>query len=318
MIFPTSPEATSEIIRPGTPRAPLITRGPLVQAPSGYLFGEFAESRPSGPLTTVTASEIFSGVERGWRMGLFWVACGSVVAAAVLVYLVHRVLPHKIRAGYNEVNGYFFAAIGALYAVLLAFVVVAVWEDMGTAQQNTYDEANAIPGLYFSSTAFPPDVRLTFQRDAVAYTRDVINDEWPALANGQSSPRVEADAKALRKAILQVRPNTDQQDALYSSMIDRINTINSDRRQRIYEAQPSIPAIFWYGLLGGGVMLVFFALFFGVPKMIPHMLMVTVLTITVAGTLYLTYLMEQPFRGPMSIQPNAYQVALVEMGQPTQ
>ena len=251
-------------------------------------------------------------------MGWFLLTCGSVVFAAILVFLVHRVFPHKIRASYNEVNGYFFAAIGALYAVLLAFVVVAVWEDLGTAQQNTYDEANAIPGLYFSATAFPANVRVTFQRDSVAYARDVINDEFPALANGQSSAQVEADAKALRKAILQVQPTTDQQDALYSSMIDRINTINSDRRQRIYEAQPSIPPVFWYGLLGGGAMLVLFALFFGVPKMIPHLLMVTVLTITVAGTLYLTYLMEQPFRGPMRIEPNAYQVALVEMGQPVQ
>jgi hypothetical protein len=251
-------------------------------------------------------------------MGWFLVACGSVVLAAFLVILVHRFFPHHVRESYNEVNGYFFAAVGALYAVLLAFIVVAVWEDMGTAQQNTYDEANAIPGLYFSATAFPPDVRQTFQRNAVAYARDVAEDEWPALANGQSSPKVEADAKALRKAILQVRPTNDQQDALYSSMIDRINTINSDRRQRIYEAQPSIPAVFWYGLLGGGVLLVFFALFFGVPKMVPHLLMVTVLTIIVAGTLYLTYLMEQPFRGPMRIEPNAYQVALVEMGQPVQ
>lgn len=271
-----------------------------------------------GALTTVTASEIFSGVERGWRMGWFLVTCGSVVGVAVLVYLVHRVFPHGVRASYNEANGYFFAAIGALYAVLLAFVVVAVWEDLGTAQQNTYSEANAIPGLYFSATAFPPNVRKTFQNAAVAYARDVINDEWPALANGQSSPRVEADAKALRKAILQVQPQTDQQNALYSSMIDRINTINSDRRQRIYEAQPSIPDIFWYGLLGGAALLVFFALFFGVPKMVPHLLMVTVLTVIVAGTLYLTYLMEQPFRGPMRIEPGAYQVALVEMGQPVQ
>lgn len=251
-------------------------------------------------------------------MGWLLVACGSVVIAAGLVFLVHRVFPHRARASYNEVSGYFFAAIGALYAVLLAFVVVAVWQDMGTAQQNTYSEANAIPGLYYGATVFPPDVRKTFQRTAVAYARDVINDEWPALANGQTSPQVEADTNILRQEILQVQPRTDQQDALYSSMIERINTINSDRRQRIYEAQPSIPDIFWYGLLGGAALLIFFGLFFGVPKMIPHLLMVTVLTMIVAGTLYLTYLMEQPFRGPMRIEPNAYQVALVEMGQPVQ
>lgn len=251
-------------------------------------------------------------------MLVFLVACGAVVLSAVGVLVVHKLWAHSLRASYNEVNGYFFAAVGALYAVLLAFVVVAVWEDMGTAQQNTYSEANAIPGLYYSATAFPPDVREAFQSAAVAYTRDVIDDEWPALANGQSSAKVEADASALRKEILKVHPDNDQQDALYSSMIDRINTINSDRRQRIYEAQPSIPDIFWYGLLGGGALLLFFALFFGVPKMVPHLLMVTVLALIVSGTLYLTYLMEQPFRGPMRIEPNAYQVALVEMGQPQQ
>jgi len=251
---------------------------------------------------------------------MWWllVACGSVALVAILVVLVHRVFPHTLRAAYNEVNGYFFAAVGALYAVLLAFVVVAVWQDMGTAQQNTYDEANAIPGLYFSATAFPDNVRQSFQRSAIAYARDVIDQEWPALAGNSSSAAVEADAKAMRKEILQVKPDNDQQDALYSSMIDRINTINSARRQRIYEAQPAIPGFLWWALVGGGVMLVVFALFFGVPKMIPHLLMVTVLTIVVSGTLYLTYLMEQPFRGPMRIEPNAYQVALVEMGQPVQ
>jgi hypothetical protein len=260
----------------------------------------------------------FGSVERGWRMGWLLVAVGSVVLVAILVFLVHHLFPHALRSAYNEVNGYFFAAVGALYAVLLAFVVVAVWQDMGTAQQNTYGEANAIPGLYFSATAFPDNVRTTFQRDAVAYAHDVIDDEWPALANDGSSAKVEADAKALRKAILQVKPDNDQQDALYSSMIDRINTINSDRRQRIYEAQPAIPGFLWWALVGGGVLLVVFALFFGVPKMIPHLLMVTVLSIVLAGTLYLTYLMEQPFRGPMRVAPNAYQVALVEMGQPAQ
>lgn len=251
-------------------------------------------------------------------MGWLLVACGSVVFVAILVILVHQVFPYRIRSAYNEVNGYFFAAVGALYAVLLAFVVVAVWQDMGTAQQNTYDEANAIPGLYFSATVFPANIRGMLQRNAVAYARDVIDDDWPALADGRASPQVEADANALRRDILAVSPNNDQQDALYSSMIDRINTINSDRRQRIYEAEPAIPRFLWWALVGGGVLLVVFALFFGVPKRIPHLLMMIVLTITVAGTLYLTYLMEQPFRGPMRIAPNAYQVALVEMGQSVQ
>jgi Protein of unknown function (DUF4239) len=245
----------------------------------------------------------------------FLVACGSVPVASGAAAMIQRWFPHSLRKNYNEANGYFFAAVGVLYTVLLAFVVIAVWEDTRTTQQNIDDEANALPGLYFSSTVFPPGIQKTFQHYTVAYAKDVIDHEWPALANGRSSPIADADANALRRAILQVQPKTMQQEELYRSMIDRINTINSNRRQRITEAEPSIPKIFWCCLLGGAVLLLLFALFFGVPRLVPHLLMVTRLTVIVAGTLYLAYLMEQPFRGPMRLEPGAFEVALVEMNQ---
>lgn len=96
---------------------------------------------------------------------------------------------------YNELSSYFSAAVGAFYAVLLAFVVVAVWEDMNAAKDNTYVEANALPGLYFSSTQFDPKQRAEFPDVTVSYAKAVIEDEWPRLADGQPSQQVEDVAK---------------------------------------------------------------------------------------------------------------------------
>lgn len=247
---------------------------------------------------------------------MFWllVAVGSIAISTIAVFIVHRVLPHRARSDYDEINGYFFAAAGVFYAVLVAFVVVAVWEGLGEAQKNASTEANAIPGLYYSATVFPTDTKQLFQGAAVNYARDVLEDEWPKLATGESSDKVEADAKKLRQAILQVQPTNRQQDVLYASMIERINTINSARRVRLTEAGPSIPSFLWFGLVGGAVLLIVFAWFFGAPQVIPHMLMVAVLTTLVVGSLYLIYLMEQPYRGPMAIEPGAFATALTQMG----
>lgn len=243
-----------------------------------------------------------------------FIALGAVLLAMLGVYLVHQVFPHKTRTSYDEVNGYFFAAAGVFYAVLVAFVVVAVWEGLGTAARNASTEANALPGLYFSSTVFTPDIKDAFQHATVNYARDVVADEWPRLAGSGASSKVEADAKSLRQAILHVQPTSRQQDVLYAAMIERVNTINSARRERLNDAGPSIPAFLWIGLIAGAVLLIMFALFFGAPRVLPHMLMVGVLTTLVVGSLYLIFLMEQPYRGPMRIEPTAFSTALEQMG----
>ncbi|GLZ35408.1 hypothetical protein Lesp02_75950 [Lentzea sp. NBRC 105346] len=243
---------------------------------------------------------------------------GTALAVTIAVLVIDRVVPVSRRLPYNELSGHFFAAVGAFYAVLLAFVVVAVWEDMNAAKDNTYVEANALPGLYFSSTQFEPAQRAEFQGAAVTYARAVIADEWPRLAHGEPSPQVEDAAKRMRKALLQLDPQTPKQEALYGAMIERVNVINSARRDRLNEARPSIPGYLWFGLIIGGVLVIGIALFFGAPKPLPHALMVITLAMLVAGSLYYAHLMDHPFAGTTTVTPDAFRVALKQMGQPVE
>ncbi|GAA3987804.1 hypothetical protein GCM10022247_02610 [Allokutzneria multivorans] len=241
---------------------------------------------------------------------------GTVIASVVAAYIVTRLVPFESRSKYNEVSGHFFAACGAFYAILVAFVVVAVWEDLGAARANTYVEANALPGLYFASTAFSDKDKAAFQDIAVSYAKAVIVDEWPLLAQGKGSPKVEEVAKKMRRAIVQVDVEEPRQEALYSAMIERVNTIGSARRDRLNEAVPSIPSFFWVGLIIGGALLIGFALFFGTERFLPHALMVGVLAMLVSASLLFTHLMDHPFSGAAAVSPEAFRVALSQMGQP--
>ncbi len=73
------------------------------------------------------------------------VVCGASVAAVVGLALVQRLVPATIRQEHNDVAGFIYAALGVIYAVLLALVVIAVWgEEFGRARVTVESEANAL------------------------------------------------------------------------------------------------------------------------------------------------------------------------------
>jgi hypothetical protein len=52
-----------------------------------------------------------------------------VLAAVAGMILVQRLVPPALRQEHNDVAGFIYAVLGVAYAVLLAFVVIVVWEE---------------------------------------------------------------------------------------------------------------------------------------------------------------------------------------------
>ena len=59
----------------------------------------------------------------------------------------------------NEVAGFIYGVIGVLYAVLLGFTAIIVWEQFDKAQAGVDQEANELADLYRDAQAFPDDTR---------------------------------------------------------------------------------------------------------------------------------------------------------------
>ena len=65
---------------------------------------------------------------------------------------------------------------------LLAFVVVAVWEDYHDTETAVRNEAKALIDLHQASYALPEDVGNTMRKHLVSYAEQVRDIEWPAMA----------------------------------------------------------------------------------------------------------------------------------------
>jgi hypothetical protein len=237
-----------------------------------------------------------------------------LVAVAGLV-LVQRLVPPERREGQNDVAGFIFAVLGVAYAVLLAFVVIAVWQDYETAQTNVESEAHELAGVYFLASRLPEPQRTRLQDLARTYARIVVEEEWPMMERGQTSPRADSLVSQLRSKILGFDPRTKGEQVLYESGLSQLHDAADARRSRLLEVREGIPRLLWVVLVLGGVITVSFTYLFGLKSNLAHALMVAALTLLICGILYTIGEFDNPFSGVVEIRPEAFKEVLVSFGE---
>jgi hypothetical protein len=114
------------------------------------------------------------------------VVCGACLAAVLGLALVQRLVPATIRKEHNEVAGFIYAALGVIYAVLLALVVIAVWEEFGRARVTVEGEANALAEIFWLAHRLPEPERHQLQELARSYAEEVVDKEWPLMEQGRT------------------------------------------------------------------------------------------------------------------------------------
>src|SRR5215213_11146166 len=106
---------------------------------------------------------------------------GSLLLTLLAVVLVRRLVAHQTLARHNDVAGFVYATTGVTYAVVLAFVVIAVWENYAATREVADQEASSLGALYRLANGFPAPHRGAAQVKLLRYAESVVDDEWPAM-----------------------------------------------------------------------------------------------------------------------------------------
>ena len=228
--------------------------------------------------------------------------------------MVQRLVPPDRREEHNDVAGFIYAVLGVAYAVLLAFVVIAVWEDYKTAQTNVESEAHELAGIYFLASRLPEPERTRIQDLVRTYARVVVEEEWPMMEQSQTSPRADSLLRRLRLELLQFDPSTEGEQVVYEQGLTNLHNAIDARRSRLLEVREGIPELLWVVLVGGGVVTVSFTYLFGLKSNAAHALMVAALTLLICGILFTIGEFDYPFSGVVEIRPEAFKEVLGSFG----
>ena len=230
-----------------------------------------------------------------------------VIASVVGLVLVQHLVPSSLREEHNDVAGFIYAVVGVMYAVLLAFVVIVVWQDYQAAKDTVESEANELAGVYFLADRLPDPERTHIQGLTRSYARIVVEEEWPLMERGESSARATAVLRDLRLSLQNIDADTSAGLVLYDQALMRMHELSDARRLRLLETTEGLPGILWVVLVGGGVITVCFTYLFGLKNNVAHLLMVAALTLLVCGILFTIGALDYPFSGISKLQPNAFE-----------
>jgi hypothetical protein len=247
-----------------------------------------------------------------WPLWLSLLIVAVFTAGAMVIsHVIRRRISLERLMSNNEVAGFKFATMGVIYAVMLGFAVIVVWEKYHDAEVAVAQEASAIVALHRLAGGFNPDGRIPVRARIEDYLSSVIADDWPAMSRGALSPRTTDSLNDLYATVLS-RTRSGDHSALLSEMFYQLDQITGARRQRLVLCGGIVPGVIWIALFTGAALTIGFTMFFGTRNPRAEMLMTGLLSLMIFTVLMVIGTIDYPFTGDISVRPDPLVEALRE------
>ncbi len=244
-----------------------------------------------------------------WLSSILLIGAMTLIAMAGPVLVRRRVSLDRLRLN-NEVAGFTFATVGVLYAVLLGFAVITVWEKFDEAENAVAQEAAAVTTLYRLAEGIGGDSGTAIHNGLTRYIKVAIAEEWPAMEQGKESHAVTQALKSAYSALMTFTPGDARGAALLAEALHQLDVVTQTRRTRLVMAPGTVPRVLWFVLSGGAVLTLGFTLFFGAENLRAQVMMTGILSFLIFAGLLIITTIDHPFAGAVRVRPEALSAVL--------
>jgi hypothetical protein len=255
-------------------------------------------------LPTVTLAGLFAAV----FVGFTWL--GAIFVRPFLRLLLRR------QQGLNDLVGYTLSCHCAFFGLLLGLLAVAAYQNLSAVEQTVNREAGFLRAIYRAVTDYPEPMRSETLPLIREYTRFVIEDAWPLQRRGIITAEGVARMNAIQAKLFGFEPQTKGQEIMHAQTIAQFAAMAEVRRARIQSVDAAIPAIMWYVVIVGSLITILLVWMFDM-RLIPQLVLGGVLAFFLSTVICLIFAMDHPFRGEISIGPEAYISVYERMTEPS-
>ncbi len=238
----------------------------------------------------------------------------AVGFAVGLLVLLRRFWPSDSRRPYNDLIGWQISVLGTTYAVIIGFMLYAVWTNFEVADSNAENEANSLVNLVRLSDGLPPGGRLRLHSLGKQYVDLMLAKEWPEMERGRlaiaSGPLMTEFWSALNAAEIH---NAREQISL-DHALSELSKMAEYRRLRELQVNSDLPDILWLVLILGGIMTILSACLFGTSNFQLHLIQLVMLTLMIVSVLIAIGDINHPFQGVVHVDPGGFERARLILG----
>jgi hypothetical protein len=182
------------------------------------------------------------------------------------------------------------------------------------AQQTVQSEAGDVEQIYRLAEPLPEPEREQLQGLATSYARVVVNEEWPLMRQGRTSPRADALADELRSSIQQGYKNsTGTEQEIFGEVLDVIDELDEAREARMLEVRQRLPSILWVALIVLATTIIVFSFLLGMESYRLHLLTVGALAMGITLVLVTIGILDRPFGTDFGVGPQPFELVLHEI-----
>lgn len=239
---------------------------------------------------------------------------GAILYGIVGVIVGRKLLRHHVREGHNDVLVPLFLTAGVMYAVLLAFLVVAEWEFHDAAYGNAAEEAALLVPLYRQSTVMAIEHGKEMRQAIRDYAEDVIKG-WEPFSHGQRNLKAGRDVNEITRVFGSLSPATKARELIAAQFLQTFSDVVFHRNKRYLHAAESLSWIMWLGSVGGGALVIGMTFFLYMERSWPHVTAVSVMSALFGLMLFMMALLSRPFLGPLAIEPAPFEQTLAVFDQ---
>jgi hypothetical protein len=237
------------------------------------------------------------------------VVLGCILVSVVVLWLLNRVWPADQRRDHNDIIGWQVSVLGTTYAVILGFMLYAVWTSFQTADVNADSEANCLVSVFRLANGLPASQRDQVHQLAREYANVVIEQEWPAMQRGELSHAGHHAIEQIWSVVMQTKPATFEEQTSMNLALTEIDSMTEHRRVRQLQSQSKLPGILWIVLVAGGIITLLSSCMFGIDNFGLHCLQVVSLVLLISLILIAIADIDRPFQGVVHVSSRGFERA---------
>jgi hypothetical protein len=250
-----------------------------------------------------------------WVSGTLLVGLTTVLAMLGPSFVRRHVTLERLTTN-NEIAGFKFATIGVLYAVLLAFAIILVWQKFTEAETTVALEASGAAGIYRLSYGLGDQPGAELRDTLSKYLTAAAAADWQAM--DRSTPGGSRLARraldAVYAAVLAIESAQQGHAPLISEILHQLDVMTQARRARLSAAEGTVPGVIWLVLFGGAILTVVFTFFFGTLSLRAQIMMTGLLSLLIFSELLTIVVIDRPFSGAVKVEPKALAEVLADFG----
>jgi hypothetical protein len=235
----------------------------------------------------------------------------SGLTVAGLYFVRSRVSAEQLKED-HDVAGFTFSVVGAFYGVILAFVIVAVWQRFERANEKAQDESLALSNLYNLSGGFSQPQRDQMQSALHTYATKVVEREFTQMSENKYRLNME-DENVLWHLLLRYSPDNSQQQTFLDKSIDQMAALSDARRLRYVYYSQDLPTVIWIVIYVGCVITLGFSYFFSTRLFRSQAIMSATFAAIIGLTILAISELATPYQGAVVVSDEGFRFLLASM-----